>query len=76
MIALENDHGYPVGHCSECRFIQTKLYFIIAGDKEGYCLTCFPKIVELKDEGSPGIIKPLSSIEPSNQFHIIMPMRI
>ena len=33
-------------------------------------------IMELKDEGSPGIIKPLSSIEPSNQFHIIMPMRI
>jgi DNA polymerase-3 subunit beta len=33
-------------------------------------------ILELKDEGSPGIVKPLSSIEPSNQFCIIMPMRI
>jgi DNA polymerase-3 subunit beta len=33
-------------------------------------------IMELKDEGSPGIIKPLSSTEASNQFHIIMPMRI
>jgi DNA polymerase-3 subunit beta len=33
-------------------------------------------IMELKDEGSPGIIKPLSSIEPSNQLCIIMPMRI
>ena len=33
-------------------------------------------VIELKDEGNPGIIKPLSSIEPSNQFCIIMPMRI
>ena len=34
-------------------------------------------VLELKDEGSPGIIKPLSSTqEPSNQFCIIMPMRI
>ena len=33
-------------------------------------------IMELKDEGSPGIIKPPSSIEPSNQICIIMPMRI
>jgi DNA polymerase-3 subunit beta len=33
-------------------------------------------VIELKDEGSPGIIRPLSSIEPSNQFCIIMPMRI
>ena len=33
-------------------------------------------VMELKDEGNPGIIKPLSSIEPSNQFCIIMPMRI
>jgi DNA polymerase III subunit beta len=34
-------------------------------------------VFELKDEGSPGIIKPLSSAqEPSNQFCIIMPMRI
>jgi DNA polymerase-3 subunit beta len=32
--------------------------------------------LELKDEGSPGILKPLSMIEPSNQFCIIMPMRI
>ncbi len=33
-------------------------------------------IMELKDEGSPGIIKPPSSIEPSNQICIVMPMRI
>ena len=33
-------------------------------------------IMELKDEGSPGIMKPSSSIEPSNQICIIMPMRI
>jgi DNA polymerase-3 subunit beta len=33
-------------------------------------------IMELKDEGNPGIIKPLSSIEPSDQLCIIMPMRI
>jgi DNA polymerase-3 subunit beta len=33
-------------------------------------------IMELKDEGNPGIIRPVSSIEPSNQFCIIMPMRI
>ena len=33
-------------------------------------------VIELKDEGNPGIIKPLSSIEPSNQFCIIMPMRL
>ena len=32
--------------------------------------------MELKDEGSPGIIKPQVSPEPSNQFCIIMPMRI
>jgi DNA polymerase-3 subunit beta len=31
---------------------------------------------ELKDEGSPGIIKPLSVTAPSNQLCIIMPMRI
>ena len=51
MIALENEQGYPVGHCSECRFIQTKLYFLQSKEgyeKEGYCLTCFPKIVDLK----------------------------
>jgi len=33
-------------------------------------------VMELKDEGSPGIIKPLSSVEPPDQFCIIMPMRI
>jgi len=33
-------------------------------------------IMELKDEGSPGILKPLSTTEPSSQFCIIMPMRI
>jgi DNA polymerase-3 subunit beta len=32
--------------------------------------------LELKDEGSPGIIRPLSTIESSNQICIIMPMRI
>ena len=33
-------------------------------------------VMELKDEGSPGILKPQSVIEPSNQLCIIMPMRI
>lgn len=33
-------------------------------------------VMELKDEGSPGIIKPRSVMEPSNQLCIIMPMRI
>ena len=33
-------------------------------------------VMELKDEGSPGIIKPISIIDPSNQLCIIMPMRI
>ena len=33
-------------------------------------------IMELKDEGSPGIMKPPSPVEPSNQICIIMPMRI
>jgi len=33
-------------------------------------------VMELKDEGSPGIIKPQSVTEPSNQLCIIMPMRI
>jgi DNA polymerase-3 subunit beta len=33
-------------------------------------------VMELKDEGSPGIIKPQLITEPSNQFCIIMPMRI
>jgi DNA polymerase III sliding clamp (beta) subunit (PCNA family) len=32
--------------------------------------------LELKDEGSPGIIRPLSKMESSNQICIIMPMRI
>jgi len=33
-------------------------------------------VMELKDEGSPGIIKPQLITEPSNQLCIIMPMRI
>jgi DNA polymerase-3 subunit beta len=33
-------------------------------------------MMELKDEGSPGILKPLSTTEFSNQICIIMPMRI
>jgi DNA polymerase III subunit beta len=33
-------------------------------------------VIELKDEGSPGIIKPVSSTEVSDQLCIIMPMRI
>ncbi len=33
-------------------------------------------VMELKDEGSPGIIKPISVIDTSNQLCIIMPMRI
>jgi len=33
-------------------------------------------VMELKDEGSPGIIKPQSVTEPSNQICIVMPMRI
>ena len=33
-------------------------------------------VMELKDEGSPGIIKPQSMTEPSNQLCIVMPMRI
>jgi DNA polymerase-3 subunit beta len=33
-------------------------------------------IMELKDEGSPGILRPVSTTEPSNQICIIMPMRI
>ncbi len=33
-------------------------------------------VLELKDEGSPGIIKPLSSSETPEQLCIIMPMRI
>jgi len=33
-------------------------------------------IMELKDEGSPGILRPVSTTEPSSQFCIIMPMRI
>jgi DNA polymerase III subunit beta len=33
-------------------------------------------VMELKDEGSPGIIRPQSMTEPSNQLCIVMPMRI
>ncbi|HJX59982.1 MAG TPA: DNA polymerase III subunit beta [Thermodesulfobacteriota bacterium] len=33
-------------------------------------------VMELKDEGSPGILKPQSVTEPSNQLCIVMPMRI
>jgi DNA polymerase-3 subunit beta len=33
-------------------------------------------VMELKDEGSPGIIKPPSSKDSSYQLCIIMPMRI
>jgi DNA polymerase-3 subunit beta len=33
-------------------------------------------VMELKDEGSPGIIRPQSVTEPSNQLCIVMPMRI
>ncbi len=33
-------------------------------------------LMELKDEGSPGVIKPVSSVEPPDQVCIIMPMRI
>lgn len=43
---LENDHGYPVGHCVECRFGQRKMYAL---DGKWYCLTCFPKMVDLKN---------------------------
>ncbi len=33
-------------------------------------------LMELKDEGSPGVIRPRSVTEPSDQLCIIMPMRI
>jgi len=33
-------------------------------------------VMELKDDGSPGIIKPPSVVDPSNQLCIIMPMKI
>jgi len=33
-------------------------------------------IMELKDEGSPGIIRPETSKDPSDQLCIVMPMRI
>jgi len=33
-------------------------------------------VMELKDEGSPGIIKPITVTDPSDQLCIIMPMRI
>lgn len=43
---LTNDHGYPVGHCTECRVIQVKMYYF---DKQPYCINCFPKVVTLKN---------------------------
>ncbi len=33
-------------------------------------------VMELKDEGSPGILRPSSTTGPSSQFCIIMPMRL
>jgi len=48
MKTITNDHGYPVGWCAECRFVQAKLYFLDDDNKNGYCIDCFPKIVELK----------------------------
>jgi DNA polymerase III subunit beta len=33
-------------------------------------------VIELRDEGSPGIVKPVSAIEPPDQLCIVMPMRI
>jgi DNA polymerase-3 subunit beta len=33
-------------------------------------------LMELKDEGSPGILRPSSASGPSNQICIIMPMRL
>jgi len=33
-------------------------------------------VMELKDEGSPGVIKPPFSTDSSNQISIIMPMKI
>jgi DNA polymerase-3 subunit beta len=33
-------------------------------------------MMELKDEGSPGMIKPITVVDPLNQLCIIMPMRI
>ncbi len=33
-------------------------------------------VFQLKDEGSPGLIHPASSVEPPDQLCIIMPMRI
>ena len=42
---MENSHGYPVGHCKECRMVQIKMY-LLSG--EWYCISCFPKMVEFK----------------------------
>ena len=33
-------------------------------------------LMELKDNGSPGLLKPKSSQEPPDQLYIVMPMRI
>jgi DNA polymerase III sliding clamp (beta) subunit (PCNA family) len=33
-------------------------------------------VLHLKDEGSPGLIRPSSAAEPPDQLCIIMPMRI
>ena len=37
--------GHPVGYCEICRFSQTQLYYL---DNKLYCISCFPKAVELK----------------------------
>ena len=42
---VTNSHGYPVGHCQECRHIQVKAYFL---DGLMYCIDCFPRVVALK----------------------------
>jgi hypothetical protein len=43
---IENNHGYPVGHCAECRYAQRKMYAL---DGKLYCISCFPKMVDLKN---------------------------
>jgi DNA polymerase-3 subunit beta len=58
--------GVPIEIGFNARYLMEALNVIDTGEI----------VIELKDEGNPGIIKPLSSIEPSNQFCIIMPMRI
>lgn len=37
--------GHPAGHCECCSFLQTRLYYL---DDKLYCVSCFPKMVELK----------------------------